>query len=127
MFQESEINLNYDDVQKIFSIIDEDASGALTKDEFKTFLLAKDSKEKFRVAMREIKETAKNRLKEQKAKQAEMSQKRSDAAKSRFSPMGRSSKCLSKMLNVGDEDKIERLNTECLGPDLDIFGLPRQS
>lgn len=66
LFSENKVNLNYDDVEKIFQIIDDDASGALTKDEFKQFLLAKDSKDKFRTLMREIKETGKIRLQEQK-------------------------------------------------------------
>jgi hypothetical protein len=44
-----------EDVGKIFAIIDDDASGALSKEEFKQFLLDKKSKDRFRETMRDIK------------------------------------------------------------------------
>lgn len=54
MFTDNGINVSYEELKKIFNIVDEDGSGSLSLKEFETYVVDKEAQEKFRQVIKEV-------------------------------------------------------------------------
>lgn len=56
LFKENQMSIDKEEIKEIFKVVDSDNSNSLTIEEFKKFILSEESKHKFRMIMREVRQ-----------------------------------------------------------------------